>query len=172
MKKLLLLSIALVTFMACDLEEIADDIQDSLSSFDASVTGAETSNFSGSAFFVSEIVNTPDTKASGIFIDLENETNSSEAILLGITLPNNIDGVPTGTYTYDIDNVATVSVSVSYSTTNSGYFFPVDGKKTEIILTKVEGNRVEGSFTANLAETVLPGAPEVSISGTFVALGN
>jgi hypothetical protein len=157
--------------MACDLEEIAEDIEDSLSSFNASVTGAESTSFSGNAFFVSEIVDTPSSKGSAIFIELENETNSSEVIILGVSLPNNLDGVPAGTYTHDIDNFATVVVSVTYSTTNSGYLFPADGKKTEIVLTKVEGNRVEGSFTANLKDTFTLDAQEVSITGSFVALG-
>lgn len=164
MKKILLLSSILLVFTACD--ELIEEISDALSSFNVTVTGNVTSSFSGEATFV-QIINSAQTPASSnIVIDLKNPDDDEESVILWINSLS-ADGLLPGTYIYD-ENETEYSITTAYNTATTGYIYPVDGKITQIILSRVEDTRVQGSFTLNVAD---PLGEEVEVKGTFNAVG-
>lgn len=167
MKKLLLLPLLLLVFMACDLDKIVEEIEDSITNFDATVTGDVSTSFTGGAEFVNASVESQTPMASNLVVYLENENDPDEIITLNIILADVTGGVPAGTYEYDINN-EDVLVTGNYSTADALFFVPDPTKTNEIILSKVENTSVEGSFNLTVTD-VLGGS--VTISGTFKAIG-
>lgn len=157
--------ISVTLFVGC--EDLLNEIENALSNFSATVSGDVSSTFSGDANFAHVIVESTSPQASGITIELENSENPDEIIYVGVTIANNIDGVPTGTYNYDINNQDQL-LTLNYNTTDNSYIFPDPAKTNQIILTSVENTKVKGSFTFNLTD-VLGGT--VSGTGTFDAIG-
>ena len=167
MKKLLLFSFALLAFMACDLNKLADDIQDSLSSFDASVSGDVTSSFSGSAEFVNSYVQSQNPQGSNLLVNMDNSSDPDESLALTIVLTGVQNGVPTGTYTYDLNN-PDVLITAAYTLNSDSFTVPDPTATNQIVITKVENTRVEGTFNLTLAS--LAGG-KVTVTGSFKAIG-
>ena len=153
--------------MACNLQDIVDEIEDALSSFDATVTGDVASSFSGNAAFAIIKGQSTQPQASSFTAILENKNNPDESITLGIILEGTGDGVPVGTYNATLDN-QDVIVSLWYEKdANTGFIVPNYAKTNSITLTKVQENQVEGTFNFNLTDVL----EEVNVTGSFVALG-
>ena len=152
--------------MACG--DLINEIEDALSSsFDASVTGDVSSSFSGNATFVSSVVESQSPQSSSIVIELENVDNPDEVVQLSIVLSNTTAGVTTGTYAYDV-NSTSVLVSGSYNNTDNSFIIPDPTATNQVILSKVEGSRVEGTFNLTLVNVL---GDKVTVTGSFSALG-
>ena len=166
MKKLLLIVLAAFVFTACD--QLANELENALSSFSATVSGDASSTFSGTAEFVHIKGQSTDPQTSSFTTVLENSENSEEYITLGVTISGSGDGVPEGTYTASIDNTDVV-VYLWYENETSGYSYSIYDETNQIILTSVEGTKIKGSFNFTLTDAIQSG--EVTVSGSFDAVG-
>ena len=169
MKKLLLSLFILFTLSSCG--DLLDDIEEAISSsFSATVSGDVNSSFSGEANFVHIKLESQTPQSSGLVVELENAENADEVINLTVNITGNADGVPAGTYNYDINNTDVI-IGIVYDDGQNGYIYPDLTKTNQIILTSVEGTKVKGSFTFNIANSVSLNSEFITVSGTFDALG-
>jgi len=169
MKKLLLLSFVLLAFTACNLEDIVDEIEDSLSSFDATVSGDVTSSFSGNATFINSSVESQSPNSSTLFVYLTNGNDPDEEVQLSITLANVTGGVQAGTYQFDVNSTDAV-VYTFYYNANSAFIYPDPTATNQIVLSKVENSRIEGTYNFTLTNNVT-GGDKVTVTGSFKAIG-
>ena len=171
MKNLQLLALlSILFFSACstvDDEVIEDAFLDG--NFEATLSGDISKNFNGEATFVHAILTTKSEfeNGSSLAISLMNEDDEDELITILVGQIGDLNGIDKGTYNVNLDaedGDPLVNIG-AFLTGSSGIFVNESGSVT---LTKIGGNTVEGTFTAQLTNF---NGTTTKVSGEFTAKG-
>lgn len=138
-------------------------------SFKATITGDQNRTFEGEAVFVHAILKSKSELENGsvLGITLTNKNNEDEFMVITVGEIGDLDGINPGTYTVDLESEEDGSL-VNIAAYLNGSMFTFLGVSGQVTLTKIEGNKVEGSFSAtfdNLNDV------SVTMSGDFSAEG-
>lgn len=171
MKNLQLLTLfAFLLFISCSQEDDTDP-DDFLGngSFEVTLTGAENRTITGEAYFVQSILTSKSETENGsvLVVSLTSGNDEDEIFTITVGKVGDLDGVNTGSYTIDLesdDETELVNLGAFLNESITIYL----GTSGSITLTKVENDRVEGTFSG-----VIENAKEekINISGEFTASG-
>jgi hypothetical protein len=170
MKKLNLLILALPIFLLSCGGDPADTIvpDEPVGSSTTVITGAISATLEYEAEFLHSIT-TVDAGFSGLTLGFGNIGQTESAVIITLLEFGNNQGFSMGTYNFNNDpNAQLILTSLYIDDVNSYTINPTDNITNKLILTKIEDNKLTGTFEFNLES---PDGDKIKLTGSFEAIG-